>query len=87
MLNYTNRTLGKHDFLSFRNEFFDDIVGQRTGYKTRYAENGISWNHRVGSTIVFRPELRFEHAFDYPAYDSGHRHSQFMFASDIIVFF
>ncbi|HXP87371.1 MAG TPA: outer membrane beta-barrel protein [Bryobacteraceae bacterium] len=86
-LNYTNRQLGPRDFISARNEFFDDLRGQRTGYKGRYVETGISWNHWIGSTIVLRPELRWEHNFDNPAYDGGNRHSQFMFAADVIWFF
>jgi len=79
--------LGPRDFISARNEFFDDLRGQRTGYKGRYVETGISWNHWIGSTIVLRPELRWEHNFDNPAYDGGNRHSQFMFAADVIWFF
>ncbi len=87
ILNYTNRQLKSHDFISFRDEFFDDLRGQRTGIKGRYIEDGISWNHWIGSTIVFRPELRWEHNFDNPAYDGETRHSQFMFAADVIWFY
>jgi hypothetical protein len=87
ILNYTNRQLKKKDFISFRNEVFDDLRGQRTGTKGVYYETGISWNHWIGSTIVFRPELRWEHNFNNPAYDGGNRNSQFMFASDVIWFF
>jgi hypothetical protein len=87
VLNYTNRQLGKKDFISFRNEFFDDLKGQRTGYKTPYVEDGISWNHWIGSTLVFRPEVRFEHAFDMAAYSTGTKKTQVMFAGDVIFFF
>lgn len=87
LVNYTNRQIGKKDFITFRNEFFNDIKGQRTGYKSRYSEDGIGWNHWWGTTMVFRPELRFEHSYDAPAYQNGTKHSQFMFAGDIIVFF
>jgi hypothetical protein len=87
VLNYTNRQLSGHDFISFRDEFFDDLRGQRTGVKGRYLESGISWNHWIGSTIVFRPELNWAHNMDNPAFDGATRHSQFMFASDIIWFF
>ena len=86
-VNYTSRQLGKKDFITFRNEFFNDLKGQRTAYKTRYVEDGIGWNHWWGSTLVFRPELRWEHAFDAPAYQNGTKHSQFMFAGDVIFFF
>jgi Putative beta-barrel porin-2, OmpL-like. bbp2 len=87
VLNYTLRQLKSHDFLAFRDEFFDDLRGQRTGIKGRYVEYGLSWNHWIGSTMVFRPELRWEHNFDNPAYDGSTRHSQFMFAGDVIWFY
>jgi len=41
----------------------------------------------VGTTVLFRPELRWEHSYDAPAYDNGTKHSQLTFASDVIVFF
>jgi hypothetical protein len=87
IVNYVERQLGPHDYLSFRTEYFDDIKGQRTGFKTRYSEHLFGWGHWVGSTVLFRPELRWEHAYDVPAYDNGTRHSQFMIASDVIFFF
>jgi hypothetical protein len=87
ILNYVNRELGKKNFISIRNEYVDDIKGQRTGFKTRYTEQTISWNHWVGTTVLLRPEIRYEHAFDAPAYDSGNKKTQVMFAGDIIWFF
>jgi hypothetical protein len=87
ILNYTNRQLGPHDSLSLRDEFFDDLRGQRTGVKGRYVEGGVSWNHWIGTTVVMRPEVRWEHNFDNLAYDGANRHSQFMFAADIIWFY
>ena len=87
VLNYTSRQLGAHDFITFRNEYFDDMRGQRTGSRTPFVETGFGWNHWVGSTVVFRPEVRWEHAFDARAYDGGTRRSQFMMAADVIFFF
>jgi hypothetical protein len=87
ILNYVNRQMGKKNFISIRNEFVDDLKGQRTGFKTRYTEQTVSWNHWIGTTVLLRPEIRFEHAFDAPAYDSGNRHSQLMFSGDIIWFY
>jgi hypothetical protein len=86
-VSYIARDFGKRDFVTVRNEYFNDMRGQRTGYRTKYSEHLISWNHWVGSTIVFRPELRYEHAYDSPAYDSGLKKSQLMFAADVIFFF
>ena len=87
IVNYLEKQLSKHDYLSIRNEYFDDIRGQRTGFRTRYTEHLLGWGHWVGSTVLFRPELRFERAYDTPAYDNGTRKNQFMFASDVIFFF
>jgi hypothetical protein len=85
--NYVERQFGKHDTLSIRNEYFDDIKGQRTGYKTRYTEHMVSWNHWIGSTIVFRPEVRFERAYNNAAYDNGTKKNQFVVSGDVIWFF
>ncbi len=87
IVNYQEYQASKHDYFSFRNEFFDDFVGQRTGFKTRYTEHLIGWGHWVGTTVLFRPEIRWEHSYDAPAYDNGTKHSQLTFASDVILFF
>jgi hypothetical protein len=84
---YVNRQFSKSDFVSFRTEYFDDLKGQRTGFKTSYNEDMIAWNHWIGSTIVFRPELRYDHAYDATPYDSGTKKAQLMFAADVIFFY
>jgi Putative beta-barrel porin-2, OmpL-like. bbp2/Carboxypeptidase regulatory-like domain len=95
IVNYVERKFSKHDYMTIRNEFFDDYVGQRTGTKTKYSEHLLGWGHWIGTTILLRPELRFEHSYDRPAYDSpclpcglpGTKKNQFTFASDAIFFF
>jgi hypothetical protein len=86
-VHYISRQIGKKDAVIFRNEYFDDMRGQRTGFKTKYTEHAISWNHWIGSTLVFRPELRYDIAYDAPAYDSGLKKHQLMFAADMIWFY
>jgi len=87
MVGYLNYQINGKNFISVRNEFMDDIKGQRTGFATKYSEHMISWNHWIGSTIVFRPELRYEHSYDTPAYNNGTKKSQLMFAGDVILFY
>lgn len=95
VVNYLEKQFSKHDYLTIRNEFFDDSNGQRTGTKTRYSEHLLGWGHWVGTTVLFRPELRFEHSYDSPAYDSpclpcgspGTKKSQFTASADMIFFF
>jgi hypothetical protein len=95
VVNYVERQFSKHDYLTIRNELFDDMEGQRTGTKTKYSEHLLGWGHWIGSTVLIRPELRFEHSYDRPAYDSpclpcglpGTKKSQLTLASDLIFFF
>jgi hypothetical protein len=86
-VNYVEKEFSKKDYMTIRNEYFDDIRGQRTGFKTRYIEDEFAWGHWIGSTILFRPELRYEHAFDAPAYSTGTKKTQFTAAGDMIFFF
>jgi hypothetical protein len=85
--NYVEKELSPKLFISFRSEVVNDRRGQRTGYTTKYSENTLSLTRWIGSTIQIRPELRFEHAYDQPAYDGGRTHSQFTAASDLIFHF
>jgi hypothetical protein len=86
-VNYINKELGAHDYLSFRSDFLNDKKGQRTGYAGRYSEATLSWNHWVGTTVQIRPEIRFDHAWDSTAYDQGTRRNQFTVASDVVYHF
>ncbi|AXC10477.1 Protein of unknown function DUF1597 [Acidisarcina polymorpha] len=86
-VNFLQKELSMHDYVSFRSDFLDDKKGQRTGYATKYSENTIMWGHWVGSTIQIRPGIRFERAWDRKAYDNGRRQNQFTAASDLIFHF
>lgn len=84
VVNYMELKLGDHDALTWRNEFVDDIQGQRTGYQTQYFETMLAWAHWIGSTIVMRPEIRFERSFERPAYNNGTAQNQLVTAMDFI---
>jgi hypothetical protein len=86
-VNYLQKEFSVHDYLSFRSDFLDDRKGQRTGFATKYSENSIMWCHWIGSTVQWRPELRFERAWDQRAYDDGRRQNQLTVASDLIFHF
>ena len=87
VVNYLERKISSRKYLSIRNEFLNDMRGQRTGFKTRYSEHLVSYGYWIGSTVLFRPEVRFEHAYDLPAYDLGTKKSQFIAAGDITYHF
>jgi Putative beta-barrel porin-2, OmpL-like. bbp2 len=85
ILNYLELRVSDSNALQWRNEYMNDIQGQRTGFKTQYVETLLSWTHWIGSTILLRPEIRFERALDRPAYDNGTARNQFVFAADFIL--
>ena len=87
IVNYLEKELSKKNYISIRNEFFDDLKGQRTGFKSKYSEHLLGWGHWIGTTILLRPELRYERSYDATAYDNGTKKNQFTVAGDIIYFF
>ena len=87
VVNYVEYEKNTHNYFSFRNEFVDDIKGQRTGYTTKYSEHLISYGHWIGSTVLFRPELRLEHSYDLAAFDLGTKKTQFIVAGDLTYHF
>lgn len=87
IVNYIENQLSPHNYLTFRNEFFDDFRGQRTGFRTAYTEHLLGWGHWIGSTVLWRPELRFDRAYSATPYDNGTKKNQLTFACDVILFF
>jgi hypothetical protein len=83
-VNYLEKQVSPKNYVSLRSDFLDDMKGQRTGFKNRYAEETLMWGHWVGSTVLLRPEVRLDHAFDRRAYDDGTRQGQFQLAMDVI---
>jgi len=45
--------------LNIRNEYVDDIKGQRTGTPAKYEEHMVGFDFWSGSTVTFRPELSY----------------------------
>jgi len=87
LVNYLNLQFRPNAFLSFRNEFYDDYKGQRSGYATDYSENTIGVTWFIGSVIEIRPELRFDYSYKRPAFDGGRKWGQFTAATDAIFFY
>jgi hypothetical protein len=93
VVNYLEYQVGPRDAVTFRNGFFNDLQGQRTGFKTKYSENLIGWTHWLGDTITIRPELLFERAYGAQAYNNptytpnGGKNNQLMLAVDAIFHF
>jgi putative OmpL-like beta-barrel porin-2 len=85
LLNYTMFRMAPAVFFTVRNEMFDDIVGSRTGFATFYSEHSIGFTWWPNKIVTMRPELRFDHSYDTPAYDNGTRRNQFVASMDFII--
>src|SRR5271165_1127781 len=60
IVNYVEHNFFKNQAsLNIRNEFVDDIKGQRTGTPGKYEEHMVGFNFWIGSTVTFRPEVSF----------------------------
>jgi opacity protein-like surface antigen len=91
IVNYQNFKISKSDYFVIRNEYFDDARGQRTGTQTKYSTHSIGWGHWFNvwgeNTALFRPELRYEHSYNAPAYDHGTKKDQLIVAADLVLMY
>ncbi len=87
-VNYTEYKLGPKDFLSVRNDWLDDVNGERTGFATQYASWTVGVTHYLTALTEIRPEIRYERSLTGATpYDDGTRRDQYTFNVDVIQFF
>jgi len=84
VVNYINVELSASDMMSFRNEWYNDQKGQRTGYATRYTTHTLGMTHWVSPDLEIRPEIRYERSYDVDAYDHGNKGYQLTALVDAI---
>lgn len=87
IVNYFNVELDEKNMISFRNEWYDDEKGQRTGFATHYTSHTLGLTHWLSPDIELRPELRYEHSYDVAAYDGGRKRNQATALFDVILHF
>jgi len=83
-VNYLNREVNSKLMLGFRSDLLNDKKGQRTGIPGKYTENTLYATKYIGNTVMFRPELRFDHSWDRRGYNNGTVRNQFFFGMDVI---
>jgi Putative beta-barrel porin-2, OmpL-like. bbp2 len=84
IVNYLNREVSSKIMFGFRSDFLDDKKGQRTGLPSKYTENTLYATKYIGTTVEFRPELRFDHSWDLRGYNDGKSRNQLFFGMDVI---
>jgi hypothetical protein len=85
IVNYLNFELDTSNMLSFRNEFYNDERGLRTGFATRYSSHTIGVTHWVSQDLEIQPEIRYERSYDTHAYDAGKKDYQLIALLDAII--
>ena len=83
-VNYVNREINSKLMIGFRSDLLDDKKGQRTGIATKYTENTLYMTKYIGSTLMLRPEIRFDHSWDKLGYNNGTAKNQFFAGADLI---
>ncbi|QGM45501.1 outer membrane beta-barrel protein [Methylocystis heyeri] len=84
ILSYLNWKFSPQDNISWRAEYFNDITGQRTGYKTSYFNYAMGWQHWLTPTITIRPEVAFYNSLKTPAFSNGTQSHATIFSADLI---
>ena len=87
LVNYLEFLFSPNDYLSVRNDYLNDVQGQRTGYATPYTSLTVGWAHWISSLFLVRPEVRYERSYLVPAYDGGIAKDQATASIDLIARF
>jgi hypothetical protein len=86
-VNYTMFELSKKDFITFRNEYWRDEEGERSGFPSTYTSNGIGLTHNFTPELQIRPEIDYFRSWCAPAFNNGTRFNQVMFGVDVTLRF
>ena len=66
-----------------RLEFFDDVDGNRTGFKGLYTATTAGLNFQPRKDIIFRPEIRYDYNNESRPFDD--KHGLFTATADVIL--
>ena len=84
IVNYTMWGLAKRDFFTFRNEWWRDEQGMRTGFATNYSSHTLGFTHQFNNVLEIRPEVGYYHSYDARAFDLGKKNFLWMGGLDLI---
>jgi hypothetical protein len=86
-VNYTVFVLSPKDFITFRNEWWRDEEGERSGFPSTYTSNAIGLTHNFSPILQIRPEIGYYRSWNTPAFDLGTRKNMLMCAFDVTLRF
>jgi hypothetical protein len=87
VVNYLEFAISKKDFISVRNEWWDDPRGMRSGYPGVYSSHAIGLTHNFNKVLQIRPEVGFYRNWDEPAFDLGTKQNLVLAGFDVTYHF
>ena len=87
ILNYTMFGLSKRDYFTVRNEWWNDVQGERSGFATPYSSHTIGISHQFNDLMMIRPEIGYYHSYFVPAFDLGRSKNLVMYGFDFTIRF
>jgi hypothetical protein len=82
LLNYSEFAFTRKDYLTLRNEVWEDDHGMRTGFKGLYTSHTIGISHNFNAYFQIRPEIGYYRNWDNPAFDLGTRKGIWLYGFD-----
>ena len=80
--NYTEFQLSKKDYISVRNEVWEDQKGERTGFANLYSSHAIGLSHNFNDLFQIRPEVGYYRGYYQPAFDDGQKMGEWIIGFD-----
>jgi hypothetical protein len=87
VLNYTMVGITNRDYITFRNEWYRDERGMRTGYPGNYTSNSVGLSHQFNDLMMIRPEIGFYRNWTQDAFDNGTKRNLLLAGFDFTVRF
>lgn len=87
VLNYTMFKFTEKDFITLRNEVWDDVHGEHSGYPGLYTSNAIGWTHDFNEIVQIRPEIGYYRNWKNKAFNLGKARGVIIAGADMTVRF
>lgn len=87
VLNYTEFQISKKDYISVRNEVYEDQKGERTGFANLYSSHSIGLSHNFNDYYQIRPEIGYFRGYYRPAFDDGTKMGELVIGFDTTIRF
>jgi hypothetical protein len=87
MVNYTMYELSRKSFIAFRNEWWRDERGMRSGFPGTYTSNAIGITYNFNSLFQVRPEVGYYRNWNEPAFGLGTSQGMWLYGLDMTVRF